>query len=138
MKTKIQLIIILLTSCVWIACDENEAMPSYSKKGTTTATIATLVPSKTSPVAGETITLSIGYVNAAADPVKTIVLKAKVGSGEYVTLQTFDEQSSAKDVAINYQVSYVTPASPATVTFEMAISSQKEYAQIKRANISVK
>jgi hypothetical protein len=89
-------------------------------------------------VPGETITLSLGYVNPAADPVKTIVLRAKVGSGDYATLQTFDEQSSAKDVEIKYQVSYVTPASPATVTFEMVISSQKEYAQIKRANISVK
>jgi hypothetical protein len=121
-----------------MSCDENEVMPSYSKKGTTTATIATLVASKASPLAGETITLSVGYVNPASDPIETIVVRAKVGSADYVILQTFDEQSSAKDVALTYQVSYVTPASPGTVTFEMVISSQKEYAQIRRTSVSVK
>ncbi len=138
MKNIIPFISILLLSTLFFACEENEVMPSYSKKGTTTATVATLAASKASPVAGETITLTLQYVNPTSDPVNTIVLKAKVGSADYVTLQTFEEQSSEKNVSITRTATYVAPAAGTKVTFDMIISSQKEYSQIKRVSITVK
>src|SRR5688572_23290293 len=104
MKNIIPFISILLLSTLFFACEENEVMPSYSTKGTTTATVATLAASKASPVAGEIITLTLQYVNPTSDPVNTIVLKAKVGSADYVTLQTFEEQSSEKNVSITRTV----------------------------------
>ena len=137
MKNITPFISILLLS-IFFACEENEVMPSFSTKGTTTATVATITASKASPLAGETITLTLEYVNPTSDPINTIVLKAKVGSADYVTLQTFDEQSSEKDTSIKREASYVAPAAGSKVTFDMVISSEKEYSQIKRTSITVK
>jgi hypothetical protein len=137
MKNTIPFISILLLSIVF-GCEENDVMPFFSTKGTTTATVATITASKASPLAGETITLTLEYVNPTSDPIKTIVLKAKVGSADYATLQTFDEQSSEKDISIKHEVSYVAPAAGSKVTFDMIISSGKEYSQIKRTSITVK
>jgi len=138
MKNKIFPSSILVCCILLFACDENDVMPSYAKKGSTTATVASVTASNTSPLAGQSIKVTLDFVNPASDPVETIVLRAKVGAGGYTDLQTFDEQSSAKDVEISREVTYVTPATPTTVTFEMVISSQKEYAQINRTSISVK
>jgi hypothetical protein len=138
MKNIIPFISILLLGTIFFACEENDAMPFFSTKGTTTATVATITSSKSSPLAGETITLTLEYVNPTSDPIKTIVLKAKVGSADYVTLQTFDEQSSEKDISIKREASYVAPAAGSKVTFDMIISSDKEYSQIKRTSITVK
>jgi hypothetical protein len=137
MKNIIPFISILLLS-IFFGCEENDVMPFFSTKGTTTATVATITASKASPLAGETITLTLEYVNPSSDPIKTIVLKAKVGSADYATLQTFDEQSSEKDISIMREASYVAPAAGSKVTFDMIISSGKEYSQIKRTSITVK
>jgi hypothetical protein len=137
MKNIIPFISILLLS-IFFGCEENDVMPFFSTKGTTTATVATITASKASPLAGETITLTLEYVNPTSDPIKTIVLKAKVGSADYATLQTFDEQSSEKNISIKREASYVAPAAGSKVTFDMIISSEKEYSQIKRTSITVK
>ena len=137
MKNLITFISILLLS-IFFGCEENDVMPFSSTKGTTTATVATITASKASPLAGETITLTLEYVNPTSDPINTIVLKAKVGSADYVTLQTFDEQSSEKDTFIKREASYMAPAAGSKVTFDMIISSGKEYSQIKRTSITVK
>ena len=121
-----------------LACDENEIMPAYQNKGTTTATVASITASNAAPQAGQSITLTLDFVNPASDPVNTVVLRARAGSGSFVDIQTFDEQSAAKDVEISHEVTYVTPSTPGTVTFEMEISSQKEYPQKRRVSISVK
>lgn len=137
MKNITSLSSILILSVVLLACDENEVMPDYQKTGTTTATVATITASNTAPLVGQPVTLTLTYVNPSSDPVKTIVLRARVGSGSYTDLETFDEQSAPKDTEISHDVTYLTPAAPGTVTFEMVISSQKEYPQISRASISV-
>jgi hypothetical protein len=122
----------------FIACDENEIMPSYTKAGTATTTVATITPSKTKAAKSEPIAITLRYVNPAADPIQSVELKAKIGAtGNYVTVQTFDAQSANKDAEITHQVTYVTPATAATVTFDMVITSQKEFPQIKRATVTV-
>ncbi len=138
MKNLINLSIVLLMNILFAACDENDIMPEYEKKGTATSTVATISASNTTPLAGQSVTVTIKYVNPSTDPVSTIVLRAKVGSGSYADLQSFDEQSAAQGAEITREVNYVTPATPGTVTFEMVISSQKEYPQIRRTSITVK
>lgn len=129
---------LLILSIILCACDENEIMPAYQKKGNATATVATITASNSSPLAGESIKLTLNFVNSASDPVTTVLLRARIGGGSFSDIQSFDEQSEATDTEISHEVNYVTPASPGTVTFEMVITSQKEYPQIRRTSVSVK
>lgn len=138
MKKMKSLTYIIVLSFVALSCDENEIMPSYQKKGSTTNTVATLTASKTSPLPGESITITMEFVNPASDPIANVVLRARVGSGSFKDIQTFDENSAAKDTEISHEVNYVMPATPGTVTFEMVISSQMEYPQVRRTAVTAK
>ena len=129
--------IFILLGILFFSCDENDVMPAYEKKGTATATVAELSVSNDEPEPGETITVTLMYVNPTSDPLESVVLKAKIGSGDYTTLQTFDGQSSEKDVEIIEEVEYLAPGPGVEVTFDMVITSQKEYPQIKRTSIEV-
>jgi hypothetical protein len=119
------------------ACDENEVLPDYTKKGTATATVASITASNAKPVAAEEVTLTLTFVNPSADPLKTVVLKAQVGTGDYTEIESFDEQSGEKDKEVTRTVTYVAPASGTKVTFDMVITSQKEYPQVKRTSFTV-
>lgn len=134
---KMKYTIFIFLGLLFLACDENDVMPAYEKKGTATATVATIAVSNDEPESGETITLTLMYVNPTSDPIESVVLMAKIGSGDYTILQTFDGQSSEKDVEITEEVQYVAPDPGAEVTFDMVITSQKEYPQIKRTSIEV-
>jgi hypothetical protein len=135
---KIRLTHLLILCVTLLACDENEIMPAYEKKGSTANTVATITASNTSPLAGQSITITMDFVNPASDPVSTVALRARVGSGSFTDIQSFDEQSAATDAEVTHEVNYVTPSSPGTVTFEMVITSGKEYPQIRRTSVSVK
>jgi hypothetical protein len=78
------------------------------------------------------------YVNPSSDPLTTVTLKAKLGTGAYTDVETFNAGSEPKDQAITHTVNYVVPAAVGTVvTFDMVITSQKEYGQIKRTSVTV-
>jgi outer membrane lipopolysaccharide assembly protein LptE/RlpB len=67
-----------------------------------------------------------------------VVLKAKIGSADYAEVQTFDENSAATEKEIIHEVPYtVTAAKGTVITFDMVITSQKEYPQIKRSAVTV-
>ena len=119
------------------SCEDNEVMPDYDKKGSATTTVATIAASDTKPLKGTNITITLEYVNPASDPLKTIELKAKVGSGTYETVQTFDAQSGAKDAQVTREVTYTTPNVSGTITFDMVITSQLPYPQVKRTSVTV-
>ena len=120
------------------SCDENEIMPGYTKVSTATTTVASLSSSKPRPTPSETIVLTLMYVNPSSDPLTTVTLKAKVGTGVYTDVETFNAGSEQKDQAITHTVNYVVPATAGTVvTFDMVITSQKEYGQIKRTSVTV-
>ena len=131
------LLFIASLAVVSSACEENEIMPAYSKKGTATSTIATITPSKSEAAMSESITITLMYVSPSSDPVKNVVLKVKQGSSDYVTVQTFDAQSEAKDGEIIETITYTTPATKTKLTFDMVITSQKEYPQIVRTTVDV-
>jgi hypothetical protein len=137
MKKHITYIWIIALAIAFGSCDENEIMPAFSKKGTATATMASIAPSKAKPLASETITLTMMFVNPSSDPLTQITLKAKVGTAEYVELQTFNVSSVEQDAEIIQTVNYITPASAGTVIFDMVISSQKPYPQVKRTSVVV-
>ena len=128
----------IVLAAAFIACEENEVMPSYTTKGTATTTVATISPSTTKPLPSESITLTMTFVNPSSDPLSQIILKAQVGSGDFTELQTFSISSSPKDQEVTQTATYVVPASKGTkVTFDMVITSQKPYPQIKRASVTV-
>ena len=137
MKNMKTLVILALVSIALASCDQNEIMPSYSKKGTATATVATITPSKTRATQSESITITLKYVNPTSDPLQNVTLKAKIGSADYSTIQTIDTQSGMKDAEVTRDITYITPAAAGTVTFDMVITSQKEYPQIKRATVTI-
>lgn len=128
---------ILTVAIMASACEKNEIMPGYQKKGTATTTVATVTPSNTKPAKSTDITITLTYVNPASDPLKTVELRAKVGGGEYSTVQTFDVQSDPKDAESTRDVTYTTPGTAGTVTFDMVITSQMPYPQIARTTIAV-
>ena len=129
---------ICMLATLLVACDENEVMPAYSKKGTATATMASIAASTTTPLPSENITLTIKFVNPSSDPLSQITVKAQVGAEAYADIQTFNVQSEQKDKEITQTVNYVVPATAGTkVTFDMVITSQKEYPQVKRTSVTV-
>lgn len=137
MKNLRILLAIFLPAVVLTACDENEIMPAYQKKGTTTNTIATITSSDTRPIKLTDITITLKYVNPASDPLQTVEVKAKVGSGAYTTVQTFDVQSDPLDAESTRSLTYTTPDASGTVTFDMVIMSKAPYPQIKRTTVTV-
>lgn len=128
-----------MLAMVLVACDENVVMPSFTKKGTATATIASIAPSTTTPAASASIILTIKYVNPSSDPLSQITVKAQVGSGAvYSDVQTFNVQSDERDKEVTQTVNYIVPATAGTkVTFDMVITSRKEYPQVKRTSVTV-
>lgn len=136
-NNKIFLWMILLAT-VFFACEENEIMPEFTKTGTVTSTVATLASSNAKPLPAENITLTLNYVNPSEDPLSEIVLKAKVGAGDFVELETLNVQSDAKDKMISKTVDYVVTAPKGSViTFDMVINSQKEYPMVRRTTVTV-
>jgi hypothetical protein len=130
--------LIYIMSCLLIfGCDENTIMPAYEKVGSTTSTVAAIQVSNDEPAPGETVTITMMYVNPTSDPLTSVELKAKQGSGSYEVLEIYDENTGGKDVEINHELTYVAPAAGTEVTFDLVITSQKEYPQIMRASFEV-
>ena len=130
-------LIYIICCVVLFSCDENEIMPAYEKVGTTTSTVATITISNDEPDAGETVTVTVTYVNPTSDPLTSVELKAKVGSGNYEVVESFNETSGSKDVEISREVAYVAPEAGTEVTFDLVLTSQKEFPQIMRAKLEV-
>jgi hypothetical protein len=138
MKKKLIYLSILVLASFIAACDENEIMPSYTKKGTTTHTMAGLSASNEEPVPLENISVLLSYVNPSSDPLKTVTLKVKVGDAAFTEVQSWDISQETKDEIQTKVVAYQVPDSPgAVILFDMVITSQREYPQTKRVEIDV-
>ncbi len=137
MKNSIFYTVLFVFGAVLMACEENEIMPAFETKGTATHTVASIAVSKSSPAPAETVTVTMTFVSPSSDPVTQIVLKAKVGTADYVEVQTFNESSAPKNQEVTITADYVAPASGTTVVFDMVISSGKQYPQVKRTSMKV-
>lgn len=128
----------MLLTAAMFSCEENEIVPDSVKQGEVTATTASIALSNTKPVASETITVTLKFVNMSEDKIKTVLLKAKTGTADYTPVQTFDEGSAATDKEIVHEVPYVVTAPKGTViTFDMIVTSQKEYPLTRRTTVTV-
>ena len=138
MKKKLIYLAAILLVFFLAACEENEIMPAFEKKGTATHTMAGLSASDDEPAPLENISLLLSYVNPSADPLKTVTLKVKVGDAASVEVQSWDVSQESKDEIYTKTVAYQAPDSPGTVIlFDMVITSQREYPQIKQVEIAV-
>ena len=128
----------MLLAAVMFSCEENEVVPDSIMQGEVTATTASIASSNTKPIVSETITVTLKFVNLSGDKVKSVLLKAKVGTADYTPVQTFDETSAAADKEIIHEVPYSVTASKGTViTFDMIVTSQKEYPLTRRTTVTV-
>lgn len=126
--------LILLTGC-----DDNTIMPTFESLGTATHTMADISVSNTAPLPSENVSVLISYVNPSSDPLKEIVVKAKVGAGDYTEIQKFSMTSETPDQLQTKTFSFAAPATAATtVVFDMVITSQREFPQTQRANFKTK
>jgi|GEM_PF-1821106 hypothetical protein len=136
MKSYIGLYIILFVFAAgFISCDENTVGPSHKKIGTSTSTNAFITVSPVSasaPTTGSTVTVTLRYVNIASDPAKTLVLKLREGAtGDFTTIQTFDETSQATGVEVTRTVDYpVTQAAGTSLTFRLELTTQVEFPKL--------
>jgi hypothetical protein len=119
------------------SCEENEAMPSYKKIGTATATIASIAVSSTTPASGGVVTVTMKYVNINSDPASSLVLKYREGSsGDFTTVQTFDESSQSTGVEITRTYEFdVTQTAGTTLTFRMELHSQVEFPKLVQSPV---
>ena len=139
MKKKFLYCSIIALATLLIACEENETMPSYKKLGTATHTMAGISVSNAAPLPSENVSVLISYVNPSSDPLKEISVQAKVGAGEFVEIKKFDVSSDPMDELMTDVFLFPAPASAATtVVFDMVITSQKEYPQVKRTSFKTK
>jgi hypothetical protein len=139
MKNKIiYLPIFILCAALFSSCEENEILPPHQTKGSSTLTLASITATTATPAASSTVGLTLKFVNPASDPIKQVVVKVKVGAADYVELQSFNEEGSAKDQEITRMLDFAVPASPGTVlVFDMVITSQREYPQVKRLSLTI-
>jgi len=134
----IHMLCAMLLVVVAFSCEENEVVPDSAKQGEVTVTTASIAFSNAKPAASETITVTLKFVNLSEDKVKSVLLKAKVGTADYISVQTFDEGSAATDKEIVHEVPYVVTAPKGTViTFDMIVTSQKEYPLTRRTTVTV-
>jgi hypothetical protein len=134
----INIVCLMLVVAVMVSCEENEVVPDNTKQGEVTVTIASIASSNAKPAASETITVTLKFVNLPEDKVKSVLLKAKAGTADYTPVQTFDEGSAAAGKEIVHEVPYVVTAPKGTViTFDMIVTSQKEYPLTRRTSVTV-
>lgn len=134
MKPYIRLFIILVIAVAFGSCEENAVGPSYKKIGTSTATNAFITVSPVSSVApttGTDVTVTLRYVNIKSDPAKTLVLKLREGSGEFTTIQTFDESNQDTGVELTRTVNYtITQPAGTSLTFRLELTTQAEFPKL--------
>lgn len=122
------------------ACEKNEVLPDHAYEGTSTATLATISVSNDAPVAGEEVTITLYYVNMAEDPASQLQLLQQIGDGDFSEVTSFDESSAPVNEEITRTFSYTVPAeldSGTAVTFDMLLSSQKDFPQRERTSLEV-
>lgn len=116
------------------SCEENAVGPSYKRIGTSTSTNAfiTVSPvSTTAPTTGTDVTITLRYVNIKSDPAKSLVLKLREGTGDFTTIQTFDESSQNTGAEYTRTVNYtVNQAAGTSLTFRLELTTQADFPKL--------
>ena len=119
------------------ACDENDPGPSYEIVGRSYVTQASIAISNDEPDPGETITITVTYLNYSQDPAQSITLIAD-RNGSTSTVGTSDE-SGAGTGEINRSFQYTAPAdaSGESIILSAELRSVLEFPLLLRASIDV-
>lgn len=140
MKSTLIYISLITLAFAISGCEENEIMPSYKKIGTSTSTVIQIIlPPSDDPVTpSEVFPVTVNYVNPSIDPLLSADLFVKVGDGEFTSLESWNVSSEPKDELISHTLQFQAPATVGTkVTFEVIVTSGKDYEQRKRASVDV-
>jgi hypothetical protein len=133
-KLNIEFFLILVSVALFVSCEDNPVGPSYKKVGSATATNAfiTVSPvSTTEPTQSSIVTVTLRYVNIKSDPAETLVLKLREGSGDFTTIQTFDESSQNTGVELTRTVDYtVTQTAGTSLTFRLELTTQADFPKL--------
>ncbi len=143
MKSYTRLFILFVFAAAFSACEKNTVGPSYEKIGTSTSTNAfiTVSPvSATAPTSGTDVTVTLRYVNVASDRAKSLVLKLREGNtGDFTTIQTFDESNQGTGVEHTRTVNYtVTQSAGTSLTFRLELTTQVEFPKLVDATLPVR
>ena len=136
---KIAYIYIFLTGLAFMftACDENDPGPDYDIVGRSYVTQASISVSDDEPAAGETITVTVTYLNYSEDPAQTITLIAD-RSGTTSTVGTSDESSAGTgEVTRSFQYTVPADASGESIDLTAELRSELEFPLLKGTSIDV-
>lgn len=119
------------------SCDENDPTPGYEVVGRSYETIADVSVSNEEPIPGETITVTLYYVNYSQDAAQSVTL-IEDRNGSQTTLNMVDESNAAfGERTINYTYEVPDDASGEDITFIGEFRSNKEFPQVEVASIEV-
>ena len=134
-KILMGLLIIMLP--VISSCDENDPLPDYEIVGRSYETLASIAVSDDEPAAGESIVVTLEYVNYSEDPAQSVTLLVE-RDGTQTTLQTFDESGAGEGVrTLSYTYAIPADAGGESLTFIGEFRSSLEFPQIESTGISV-
>lgn len=133
----IQMILMATTIVMASACVENTVVPDYELVGSSYATIVNLKVSNDEPIAGESVEISITYVNYDKDPLLQLTFESEVDGGARTTLSTIDERDAAKNAEITHKLTYIVPDGE-DVNIYAVLQSQKEFPQIEMVSLEIK
>ncbi len=138
MKKYINIFLGLLILVPFISsCDENDPTPGYQVVGESYSTIAHVSVSNDEPAAGETVTVTLDYVNYSEDPAQSVTLIAE-RDGSQTTLQTFDESGASEGERIlTYSYQVPADATGESITFIGEFRSNLDFPQVEEAGIDV-
>lgn len=129
-------IVILLMVLALAGCDENDVLPDYKVVGDAYATVVDFGVSNDEPAAGETVQITLSYVNYKEDPLTSLTFYEQVDGGDRTQISTLDESSAPIDAQVERSFNYTVPAA-SDVTIYVELQSAKEYPQVEKVDISV-
>lgn len=134
-------IFLCMALSLFTACEENESLPSHKVIGDAYATYVELTTEEDNPAANSTIQLDLKYSNYKEDPIKSIRILQKIGSGdgEPVEVSTIDESSAPVGKLVTKTIDYTVPNenSGVSVSIYVELKSAKEFPQVERIGIEI-
>lgn len=119
-----------------MACDENDVLPDHSIVGEAYATEVDFTVSNEEPVAGETVEVTLSYVNYSEDPIASVTFLESVDGGDRTEISSINESSAPVNEQVVRTFNYTVPTA-SEVTVYVELRSAKEFPQIEKIDLSV-
>ncbi|ELR68858.1 hypothetical protein C900_05684 [Fulvivirga imtechensis AK7] len=119
-----------------IACDENDVLPGHSVVGEAYATNVDFTVDNNNPVVGETVEITLSYVNYSEDPIASVTFLQRIDGGSRTEISSMDENNAPIDEEVVRTFDYTVPAG-AKVTIFVELRSAKAFPQVEKIELSV-